>query len=111
VSLDRPEETSYRFRLAGVDRDWVDAGQNRSILYPSIPWGAHRFEVQARVTGGPWVSEPAELTLVHPEPWYQRPWVWSLITLSGLLVLVVSSRAEGDEPLDDDDVDRGAGPG
>lgn len=109
VSLDRPEETSFRFRLAGVDRDWVDAGQNRSILYPRIPWGAHRFEVQARVTGGPWVSAPAGLTFVHPQPWYQRPWVWSLITLAGLLVLVVSSHSGGDETFDDDAANRGAG--
>jgi len=95
VNLGRPQETLFRFRLAGVDRDWVDAGQSRSLLYPVVPWGVHQLEVQARVVGGPWVSAPAVLTIVHPQPWYQRPWIWTLITLLGLLVLVAGGRSDG----------------
>jgi len=95
VNLGRPQETLFRFRLADVDRDWVDAGQNRSLLYPVVPWGVHQLEVQARVVGGPWASAPAVLTIVHPQPWYQRPWIWTLVTLLGLLVLVASGRSDG----------------
>ncbi|WP_454832373.1 ligand-binding sensor domain-containing protein [Pseudoxanthomonas wuyuanensis] len=94
INLSKPRETNFRFRLSGFDRDWVEAGQNRSILYPSIPWGEHRFEVQARVEGGPWSPVPASLRIVHPQPWYQRPWVWTLATLLGLLVLVGSTQLE-----------------
>jgi ligand-binding sensor domain-containing protein len=95
VNLGRPQETLFRFRLVGVDRDWVDAGQNRSLLYATVPWGTHRLEVQARVIGGAWGAAPAVLTLVHPQPWYQRPWIWTLVTLLGLLVLVASGRQDG----------------
>ena len=95
VNLGRPQETLFRFRLIGVDRDWVDAGQSRSLLYPVVPWGMHQLEVQSRVVGGPWASAPAVLTIVHPQPWYQRPWIWTLVTLLGLLVLVASGRSDG----------------
>ena len=94
LNLSRPRETRFRFRLSGFDRDWVEAGQNRSILYPTIPWGEHLFEVQARAAGGPWASVPASLTIFHPQPWYLRPWIWLLATSMGLLVLVGSTRLD-----------------
>jgi len=93
INLGRPRETRFRFRLSGFDADWVQAGQDRSILYPSVPWGEHLFEVQARVAGGPW-SRAARLRIVHPQPWYQRPWIWTLAASMGLVVLVGSTRDE-----------------
>ncbi len=88
INLSRPRETRFRFRLRGFDRDWVEAGQNRSILYPSVPWGEHVFEVQARVQGGEWSTASAELRIVNPQPWYLRPWVLVLATSLSLLALV-----------------------
>jgi ligand-binding sensor domain-containing protein len=94
INLSRPRETRFRFRLSGFDRDWVEAEQNRSILYPSIPWGKHLFEVQARTAGGSWSPVAAQLTIIQPQPWYLRPWIWTLATLMGLLVLVGSTRLD-----------------
>ncbi|WP_187775856.1 ligand-binding sensor domain-containing protein [Luteimonas suaedae] len=98
VNLSKPRDTHFRFRLSGFDEDWVEAGQNRSILYPSIPWGEHLFEVQARIAGGQWSPVPASLRIVHPRPWYQRPWVWTLATLLGLLALLGSTQLERSQP-------------
>ncbi|QWF16531.1 ligand-binding sensor domain-containing protein [Lysobacter capsici] len=88
INLSRPWETRYRFRLLGFDHDWVEAGQNRSILYTSIPWGEHLFEVQARSQGGRWSPASASLRIVNPQPWYLRPWILILATSLGLLALV-----------------------
>jgi ligand-binding sensor domain-containing protein len=97
INLSRPRETRFRFRLSGFDADWVEAGQNRTILYPSIPWGEHLFEVQARIAGGPW-SPSARLRIAHPQPWYQRPWIWTLATSMGLVVLLGATRHERERP-------------
>jgi ligand-binding sensor domain-containing protein len=97
INLSRPRETRFRFRLSGFDADWVEAGQNRTILYPSIPWGEHLFEVQARIAGGPW-SPTASLRIAHPQPWYQRPWIWTLATSMGLVVLLGATRHERARP-------------
>jgi len=94
INLSRPRESRFRFRLSGFDHDWVEAGPNRSILYPTIPWGEHVFEVQARTAGGSWSQVPASLTIIHPQPWYLRPWIWTLATLMGLAVLVGSTQLE-----------------
>jgi hypothetical protein len=94
INLARPQETRFRFRLSGADRDWVEAGKSRNVLYPTVPWGRHLFEVQSTTVGGVWSPISAKLLIVHPQPWYLRPWVWTLATLLGLLVLVGSSRLE-----------------
>lgn len=109
INLSRPQETRFRFRLSGLDHDWVDAGQNRSILYPSIPWGEHLFEVQARTEGGPWSRVSANLRILHPQPWYQRPWLWMLATSLGLLVLLGGTRLEKSQPRSQDGKPRRAG--
>lgn len=88
INLSQPRETYFRFRLVGFDRDWVEAGQNRSILYPSVPWGDHVFEVQARTQGGQWSPDSAGLRILNPLPWYLRPWILILTTLLCLLALV-----------------------
>jgi len=94
VDLSAPERTHFRFRLSGVNDDWIDAGRNQTIVYPSIPWGEHLFEVQARSEGGPWSSPPATLPIHRPMPWYQRPWVWLLATLLSLLLVVDGTRGD-----------------
>lgn len=91
INLSRPRQTYFRFRLLGFDRDWVDAGQNRSILYPLIPWGEHLFEVQARTQGGAWSPVSARLKILNQQPWYLRPWALILATALGLLVLVAAT--------------------
>ncbi|MFD1295381.1 two-component regulator propeller domain-containing protein [Lysobacter gummosus] len=92
INLSRPRDTYFRFRLRGFDPDWVEAGKNRSILYPLIPWGEHVFEVQARTQGGRWSTVPARLKILNPQPWYLRPWILILATSLGLLVLVIGTQ-------------------
>ena len=91
INLSRPRDTYFRFRLLGFDHDWVEAGQNRSILYPMIPWGEHLFEVQARTQGGRWSPVSARLRIRNPQPWYLQPWALILATASILLVLVAAT--------------------
>ncbi|HTG31599.1 MAG TPA: two-component regulator propeller domain-containing protein [Thermoanaerobaculia bacterium] len=62
----------FRYRLAGLDREWTETGQ-RSVRYPSLPPGDYRFEVVAVNDAGLW-SAPARLafTVLAP-PWWRRP--------------------------------------
>src|SRR5690606_19058425 len=96
INLTAPERLRFRFRLSTPRSDWIDAGDNRSIVFPSIPWGDHLFEVQARNEGGAW-SKSATLKLSRPEPWHQKPWLWVLATLLGLLLVYSATSSEDDE--------------
>ncbi|HSK77130.1 MAG TPA: two-component regulator propeller domain-containing protein [Thermoanaerobaculia bacterium] len=62
----------FRYRLAGLDREWTDTGQ-RSARYPNLLPGDYRFEVQAANDAGLW-SAPAGLSFtIRQPPWWRRP--------------------------------------
>lgn len=88
VALATPNRLRFRFRLNGVDADWIDAGASRHVFYPSLPWGDYAFQVQAHIEGTPWPVTFAELRIERPAPWYQRPWVWLACTLLALVLLL-----------------------
>jgi ligand-binding sensor domain-containing protein/signal transduction histidine kinase len=58
-----PERVQYRYRLAGADMDWVDAGTRRQAFFNNLPPGQYRFQVQARNADGIWNTAGASLGL------------------------------------------------
>lgn len=96
IGLSNPERLRFRYRLAPTG-DWFDAGDNRNVLLPTLPWGRFAFEIQARHLGGPW-SESVEIWLDRPLPWYRRQWIWLVLSLACLLALLWSTRDRRPEP-------------
>lgn len=88
IALATPSRLRFRFRLKGVDSNWIDTGTTRHVFYHSLPWGNHTFQVQARFDDTDWPDTWAELNIQHPAPWYQRPWVWLACTLLALVLLL-----------------------
>lgn len=54
LTLTMPERIRFRYRLAGADDNWVDAGNRRSAFYTNLSPGDYRFEVQAANEDGVW---------------------------------------------------------
>jgi PAS domain S-box-containing protein len=83
LSLADPAGVRFRYRLEGVDREWV-RGSARSALYASVAPGEHVFRVEARNADGVWNHEGARLTLMVSPLWHQRALVRVLF---GVLLL------------------------
>ncbi|MBP6797692.1 MAG: hypothetical protein KA124_06305 [Luteimonas sp.] len=94
IGFASPERLRFRYRLLPAGSDWLDAGDRRNVLLPTLPWGKFVFEVQARQLGGAW-SEPVALRLDHPLPWYRRQWIWLVTSLACLLALLWATRDRG----------------
>jgi len=47
LGLHAPQRLSFRYRLEGVDKDWVRAGQRCVAYYTNLSPGAYRFLVEA----------------------------------------------------------------
>lgn len=62
----------FRYRLAGLDREWIDTDQ-RSARYPNLLPGGYRFEVQAANDAGLWSAPAGFPFTVLPPPWWRRP--------------------------------------
>ena len=45
LSLAAPEKNLFRYRLAGLDKDWIDAGVKRTAFYSHLPAGDYHFQV------------------------------------------------------------------
>jgi signal transduction histidine kinase/ligand-binding sensor domain-containing protein len=70
LSYRAPENARFRHRLEGFDRDWVEAGTQRSVTYSRLPAGDYRFRVQACNSDGVWNDRGATFALtVRPFAW------------------------------------------
>ncbi len=88
-SLLVPERTSFKYRLEGYDKDWIDARHRRTAYYTHLPAGRYTFRVTAANNDGVWSKEGAELAFKLEPPIYQTWWFISLSVL-GVLGAVVA---------------------
>jgi signal transduction histidine kinase/streptogramin lyase len=65
------ERTVFRYRMDGVDHDWVYAGTRRLAHYAHIPPGRYGFSVLAANSDGVWTDVPATLEVVVLPPYWQ----------------------------------------
>src|SRR5205823_3662315 len=54
LSFRAPERVRFRYRLEGLDPDWVDAENRRTAFYGYVPQGEYKFHVAACNSEGSW---------------------------------------------------------
>ena len=80
LSFTVPEKVRFRYRLTGLEPDWVDAGTRRTAPYAYIPPGDYTFQVIACNNDGVWNEAGASISLsVLPHFW--QTW-WFRITMA-----------------------------
>ncbi|MFO1511899.1 MAG: two-component regulator propeller domain-containing protein [Verrucomicrobiota bacterium] len=77
LSLQVPEKVRFKYRLADVDAEWVEAGSQRSAYYNNVPPGRHRFQVVACNNDGVWNETGATLA-IQMLPHYWQTWWFKL---------------------------------
>lgn len=87
------EQMRFRFRVEGVDSDWVDAGTTRTVDWSPPAPGLHRILLAARNEDGIW-SDPTAIEVdVLPAWWQTTAFTVSLgVTLTALLLGAFSWR-------------------
>jgi signal transduction histidine kinase/ligand-binding sensor domain-containing protein len=74
LSFSAPEAVQFRYRIEGVDPDWIEAGPSRSAVYTRLPPGEHRFLVTAANRDGVWSANPATLRFEVVPAFWQTAW-------------------------------------
>ena len=83
LNLTRPDRSTFRYRLHGVDADWQQAGGRREAFYTNLAPGKYRFQVAAANQDGVWNQQGAALEVeILPTLW-QATW----LRLSALFLL------------------------
>lgn len=82
----------YRFRLAGYDPDWVNAGANGERVFPRLSPGSYTLQIQGAVPGGGWIAAP-DLRIEVAPPWWRSGWAMAAYALAAILALGIAVMA------------------
>ncbi len=80
-----PERLRFRHRLG--DGPWVEAGNERSATYVSLPPGRHRFEVQSAIGANTWMPRTASVDFQIAAAWWETLWARAGFLLLAALAL------------------------
>jgi signal transduction histidine kinase/ligand-binding sensor domain-containing protein len=94
LSYIKSDQIKFKYKLEGLDADWVDAGARRSVYFPYLPPGSYRFRVIAANSDGVWNDEGASITVTVRAPFWQRLWfrLLSASLIIGIAVFVIRGR-------------------
>ena len=88
-SLINSDRIRFRYKLEGLDRDWVDAGTRRIAYYTHLPPGHYSFHVTAANSDGLWNNDGRSLAVTVLPPFYRTWWfiTIALLATAGIVVL------------------------
>ena len=92
LNFSHPERQRFRYRLAGLDKDWTDAGTRRTAFFTNLGPGHYRFELQSRSESEAWSSAPTLQVDIPPTFVESRPFAF-LCVLAGALCIWSLTRA------------------
>ena len=83
----------FKYKLEGLDRDWIDADTRRVAYYTHIPPGDYRFRVLASNNDGLW-NETGAVRAFYLAPYFHQTYLFyalcagAVLMLGGLVYLV-----------------------
>ena len=87
LSFINSENLRFKYKLEGLDDDWIDAGTRRLAYFSHVPPGNYTFRVIAANSDNIWNEQGATLKIVVLPPFY-RTW-WFLLTCAALCSLII----------------------
>ncbi len=87
-----PEDVEYWYCLKGLEKEWIQAGNKKSINYSNLPPGKYNFEVYAVNKFNDKVSNTNSfLFYIQPAIW-QRWWFWPLLAICFIMGVLFFAR-------------------
>lgn len=95
LNFSAPEKIQFRFKMDGLDSDWVEAGMRRVAYYQRIHPGNYVFRVIACNADGVWSETGAALAVTVQPFFWQTDWFLSVAGLAsvGLLAGTINGLA------------------
>ncbi len=88
LSFIRSKQQRFKYRLAGIDQDWVEAGSRRAAYYSHLPPGQYAFTVLAANGDGVWNTQGAHLRL-KALPAFWQTWRFRVGVAASLLAIAL----------------------
>jgi signal transduction histidine kinase/ligand-binding sensor domain-containing protein len=82
LSFGAPEKVRFRYRMEGLDPEWVEAGEGRVARYSYVPPGQYHFHVIACNNDGLWNETGAQVSFMVLPHFWQTAWFFVLLVLA-----------------------------
>jgi ligand-binding sensor domain-containing protein/signal transduction histidine kinase len=93
LSYAAPEKNRFKYKLEGLDADWIDADARHTAFYNNVPPGDYTFRVMAANDDGVWNEIGAHVKIsLQPHVW-QTWWFKSLLGLTGISLVAMGARS------------------
>lgn len=91
LAFSAPEQARFRYKLVGLDKDWIEAGTRRAAYYHHLPPGNFQFRVLACNADGMWSEAGATLGLTVRPYFWQTPYfvIASVLGCAGLFTWIL----------------------
>jgi signal transduction histidine kinase/ligand-binding sensor domain-containing protein len=87
LSFINPENLRFKYKLEGLDQDWVEVGGRRTVYFSHVPPGEYTFRVIAANSDGVWNNDGQRLRIRVLPPFYRTWWFLSLAVFCGAVVV------------------------
>lgn len=81
LSFNKPEQIKFKYKLEGLDANWIDAGTRRRAYFTHLPPGEYSFRVSASNADGVSNETGAMLKLTVTPPFYRTLWFGAVCVL------------------------------
>ncbi|NQU88206.1 MAG: hypothetical protein HQ541_20860, partial [Mariniphaga sp.] len=84
------EKNMYKYKLEGLDKDWIDIGNENKATYSHLQPGKYTFKVIASNNDNVWNETGASLQIRILNPWYLKWWfkiIIGIITISTIFLM------------------------
>jgi signal transduction histidine kinase/DNA-binding response OmpR family regulator len=85
MDLTCPNQNKFRYKLEGIDNEWIESGTRRYATYLHLPPGKYKFRVEGTNSQGVWSKHSAILNISVLPPWW-----WSMNSKIMYLLLTLS---------------------
>ena len=94
LSFINSENLRFKYRLEGLDDDWVEAGTRRTAFFSHVPPGDYTFRVIAANSDGVWNTEGKSVRIKVLPPFYRTWWFLTLasVVAGGMVFTAFKSR-------------------
>ncbi len=89
LSYTSPERVRFKYRLRGIDSDWIEAGTRRRVTYPFLLPGEYTFHVAACNSDGLWNETGDTLDIVVLPFFWQTLWFKFLMVILAVMLIAL----------------------
>lgn len=86
-----PDQNQFRYKMDGLDKEWVASGTRNYAVYQNLLPGSYVFRVQGSNNDGIWNEGGLAVPInIKAPPWKQR-WFIALYILAALMAIILTS--------------------